>query len=388
IDATMSIASLIGVDVVRSGTQLFAPDGRYQYDVAAACSGVRSLMALSALSLLIGYVNFATITRRGLMLLLCFPLTYVGNVVRVVVIVIAAHLGGPRWGALMHDLMGYGVFAIVLGGVFAAVGVLQRIWPESARLPDVASGQPAEGGPTPPDEPSENRPQIPPARRGRPALATAVLLAALAVMEMFALARLSKGSRGGEAGVKLAADAKNPIDLPAFIGTEWVGRRTEVTELERQILPADTGFSRRTYVSVKDRSHAVFVSIVLSGRDRTSIHRPEICLLGQGWTIDRRQLVAAEPPLPERTLLGTTLIEPRTHRELKTIVAYWFVNTDGVVATHWQRFFRDAWNRLRHGRADRWAYVLVQADAQDGEAPALIRMKTVLAEVLPLISRR
>ena len=130
IDATTWIAPLIGVDVVRSGTQLFAPDGRYQYDVAAACSGVRSLMALSALSLLIGYVKFKTLSRRSLMLLLCFPLTYVGNVVRVVVIVLSADLGGPRWGALMHDLMGYGVFAIVLGGVFGAVALVQRFWPE------------------------------------------------------------------------------------------------------------------------------------------------------------------------------------------------------------------------------------------------------------------
>jgi hypothetical protein len=50
-----------GIDVLRSGTQLFAPDGSYQYDVAAACSGVRSLMALTALSLLVGYLNFRVV---------------------------------------------------------------------------------------------------------------------------------------------------------------------------------------------------------------------------------------------------------------------------------------------------------------------------------------
>jgi hypothetical protein len=52
IEASHGIANTVGVAVIRSGTQLFSPDGLYQYDVAAACSGVRSLMALTALSLL------------------------------------------------------------------------------------------------------------------------------------------------------------------------------------------------------------------------------------------------------------------------------------------------------------------------------------------------
>ena len=58
IEASHGIANTVGVAVIRSGTQLFSPDGLYQYDVAAACSGVRSLMALTALSLLVGYLNF------------------------------------------------------------------------------------------------------------------------------------------------------------------------------------------------------------------------------------------------------------------------------------------------------------------------------------------
>ena len=55
-----------------------------------------------------------------------------------------------------------------------------------------------------------------------------------------------------------------------------------VAELLRDILPADTGFSRKNYAFVADRTRDVFLSIVLSGRDRTSIHRPELCLVGQG----------------------------------------------------------------------------------------------------------
>src|SRR5204863_5381913 len=79
-----AIAHAAGVGVIRNGTRLAAPDGRFNYDVAAPCSGVHSLVALSALSLLIGYLTFRSPWRRGLVLALCFPLVYVGNVIRIV----------------------------------------------------------------------------------------------------------------------------------------------------------------------------------------------------------------------------------------------------------------------------------------------------------------
>ena len=41
VHAGSGLAHALGIGVVQSGTQLFAPDGRYQYDVAAACSGIR-----------------------------------------------------------------------------------------------------------------------------------------------------------------------------------------------------------------------------------------------------------------------------------------------------------------------------------------------------------
>ncbi|MGH7958191.1 MAG: exosortase/archaeosortase family protein, partial [Opitutaceae bacterium] len=125
------IAHLAGIDVLRSGTQLVAPDGRFNYDVAAPCSGVRSLMALTALSVLIGYLNFHSWGRRALLLGLSFPLVYLGNVARIVAIIFAAQAGGPEWGDRAHEVMGYGVFIIVLGGVLLSVAVIHRWWPEA-----------------------------------------------------------------------------------------------------------------------------------------------------------------------------------------------------------------------------------------------------------------
>ena len=219
----------------------------------------------------------------------------------------------------------------------------------------------------------------------------------LATGEMIFLRGLAALPPRGGVGVVLAADGQNPVELPAFLGTEWIGRRAEVTAVERELLPPDTGFARKNYVAVADPTKQVFLSVVLSGRDRTSIHRPEICLVGQGWTITGVKRAAFRggagagaragegPGTFPATVLGV-------RREVTTasgravvphVVAYWFVGGDAVVATHGRRMALDAWNRVAHARADRWAYVLMQTDAADGEEAALARMQAVLDGTLP-----
>jgi EpsI family protein len=405
IKASAGLAHAAGIAVVASGTQLSSPDGRYQYDVAAACSGVRSLMALAALSLLLGYLSFRSWRRRAFLLLLCFPLVYVGNVARIATIIFVAQAGGQKSGEVAHDIMGFGVFAIVLGGVFAAARLMEKFWPEtqvravipnrpgSENTDENAERPNSEGGPRRSGAVVGNGDGDARERLGTTAptlVAAGVVL--FVALEMAGLHRLGSAPMRGDVGVAMAADGLNPVELPTFLGTEWIGRRTEVTAIEREILPPDTGFSRKIYVPLEDRSRAVFVSIVLSGRDRTSIHRPELCLVGQGWTLlaeneHRFRLPPDRPPgVFSATLLRVRreMTTPRGREVVPQLVAYWFVSGDGIVATHWQRLLHDAWNRVRHLRADRWAYVLVQTDARDGEPAALGRIQAVLNQTMPV----
>ena len=383
VDASSAIARGAGIAVLRNGTQLLAPDGSYNYDVAAACSGVRSLTALAALSLLAGYLSFRGAGRRMIVFIACLPLVYLGNVARIVVIVFAAQAGGPRWGDVAHEVMGYGVFAIVLGGVLGWASLLGRLLPErSAPGMEVVFPQNAS-----PDELGE--------QTGRPVAKAWLLAAGFLTLASGAAAFLhgvAARPAGGAAGVALSAGGINPVELPAFLGTEWIGRSAEVSAVEREILPADTGYSRKTYVAVADPRRQVFFSVVLSGRDRTSIHRPELCLVGQGWTIvesERRSLAvagatetAAAGSIPVTLLrVRRELPTPRGRESVPQLVAYFFAGPDGPVGGHADMVRRDAWNRVRHVRADRWAYVLLQTDARDGDAPALARMEEVLRGV-------
>ena len=430
-DAGEAIARSAGIPVLRSGTQLLSPDGRFNYDVAAPCSGVRSLMALTALSLLFGYLNFRTWWRRGLVFALAFPLVYLGNVARIVAIVFAAQWAGPVWGGRAHEMMGYGVFVIVLGGVLAAVAALRRWAPEGelsglgvepavpSRLdvPLRAAGgtepRSSAGGESAQGESGVGEGGSP-SRLGTAGSTwnvgsgwngtspwsvgstwVAVAVVALAVGEMVFLHHLARLPARGGAGVALAADGVNPVELPTFIGTDWIGQRVEVSAVEREILPPDTGYSRRLYVNLADRSRDVFLSIVLSGRDRTSIHRPELCLVGQGWSLEGTTRRTFRFPAGgaggefEATVLRVRRERPSAQGRVVVpqLVAYWFVGGDAVTASHWGRFGLDAWNRIARARVDRWAYVLMQTDVVDGEAAALARMQAVLDGTLPAFQR-
>ena len=65
------------------------------------------------------------------------------------------------------------------------------------------------------------------------------------------------------------------------------------------------------------------------------------------------------------------------------LFAYWFVGADKVVPSNTARVMYSSFDRLRHLEAHRWAYVLAQTTAIDGEEAALARIQAVLNGTLP-----
>ena len=219
---------------------------------------------------------------RALIGLLCFPYAFLGNVARIFSIIVAAAWRGQGAGEMTHRVMGVGVFVIVLGLVQMTVWLLQKY--QLARSCDSVESQ-------------ETSPAAAPALSSKPLgyfssasrvwiIAGVVSVAALVVS--IVAHQVDVMAVSPRVGIKLAADGVNPVTLPAYLGSEWEGQAADISAIEREVLPADTGFSRKNYVSLQRPNERVFLSIVLSGRDRTSIHRPEICLVGQGWTITQR----------------------------------------------------------------------------------------------------
>jgi EpsI family protein len=154
-------------------------------------------------------------------------------------------------------------------------------------------------------------------------------------------------------------------DLPAAVG-DWRGGELQgLTEDERRALPGDTEGARRVYR--RTDGYEVACSVVLAGRDVTSIHRPELCLPGQGWLIEYEKVVLLRSaPFPGGQLQVMRMdakrsVGPGGERNLlaRAIFAYWFIGKDRVTAHHWERILWTAKDRVLHNRNHRWAYVLI-----------------------------
>lgn len=110
---TAGAANLLTIPVVRMGTQLMSPDGSYQYDVAAACSGIRSLVAIFLLATIYGFVVFRAPWKRGLLMALALPLSVLGNFMRLMCIILAAEFGGQSAGNYVHEGGPWGIISLV-----------------------------------------------------------------------------------------------------------------------------------------------------------------------------------------------------------------------------------------------------------------------------------
>ena len=153
--------------------------------------------------------------------------------------------------------------------------------------------------------------------------------------------------------------------LPPTAG-EWQGEESQgLSPEERQILPVDTDGVRRRYRTKEGQE--VACSIVLAGRDVTSIHRPELCLPGQGWNIEREQTETIRMASAPGGVVQVTRMDA-THAVtspggrpivMRSVFFYWFIGKGRSTPYHWQRILWTAKDRVLHNRNHRWAYVLI-----------------------------
>jgi exosortase len=122
---SVGIGNFLGIEVLRVGTQLMGAGG-FNYDVAPACSGIRSLTALLALTTIYGFLTFQATWKRLLIMALAIPLALLGNVARVTGVIIVAQVFGQNAGTRFHDGAGFVTFAVALVCIFAVAHLIRE----------------------------------------------------------------------------------------------------------------------------------------------------------------------------------------------------------------------------------------------------------------------
>ncbi len=115
--AAAAVLEVSGVPLAREGNLLHFPG--YALEVVDACSGLRSLLTMTAMAGVIAVVAGLSWRRSVGILLLAIPLALFTNLLRLVLTGYAARLGGPETAeSVFHlggGLLSFGLGALVLG---------------------------------------------------------------------------------------------------------------------------------------------------------------------------------------------------------------------------------------------------------------------------------
>lgn len=133
---------------------------------------------------------------------------------------------------------------------------------------------------------------------------------------------------------------------------------------EMNLLPADTEIKKRRYY--REDGSVLHAAYVLSGKERASIHRPEQCLNGQGSKITKQffyeiPIEGRSAPLQVKILeLDQEQVAPNgAVQKYTSFYAYWFVGYKTQTASHYERMYYMAVDRIFRSEASRWAYLSV-----------------------------
>ena len=253
---------LLGVSVERHGFVLSLPNG--DLGVAEACSGVRSVTALTAVAAFVAWWRGFGFVRGALLVMLSMPVIASVNAVRVIASgLLQEHAGAEFVRGVWHRALGVAMVLLGLGLIVALAHLLGGVMHSLMRAE-------SEG----------------PAQSHSPTTAHAPLLGRV-LLTSGLMATIVGQFLGSGAEHELVAAA--PIEqIPIRLG-RWKGADVPVPDEVREMLTADS-IVHREY---RDFGYEVVVWVIYwSSRNMVKgYHHPDVCWHNRGFRQDSRDLV-------------------------------------------------------------------------------------------------
>jgi len=208
-----------------------------------------------------------------------------------------------------------------------------------------------------------------------------------------ALTWLKANLRLGQPGIiatPISGKVAVKIDLPAQV-LDFTSTNVPESDEVLGYLPKDTSFVERYYTSPDDLP-GISATIVLMGADRTSIHRPEYCLAGQGFACDEKVVVnipvAGPHPyqLPVSKWKVSQVVQQSNGQSAKIsgVYVFWLVADHEQTTGNVQFQCYLVRDLLLKGVLQRWAYISYFSRCWPGQEDATFaRMEKLIAASVP-----
>ena len=228
--------------------------------------------------------------------------------------------------------------------------------------------------------------------KNRQVVVFAIVLALIACAAG-ALTWLKNNQRLGAPGIvatNIPGSIRMSLDLPARV-LDYTSRSEAQDQTVLDTLPKDTSYAQRLYTNTN--GFQVNANIILMGMDRTSIHKPEFCLTGQGWEAPKKETVIIHIPGPHPynlqvakwTLAKFVKDDQGQKQEVHGLYVFWFVAKNEETDGHWRRIWWLTRDLLTTGVLQRWAYVsyFSAGFAQGQEDAVFSRIEKLIAASVP-----
>lgn len=125
--AAISLLYTLGYPIAGAGVTIMI--GQYELLVAEACSGLNSMISLSAISLFYVYMRHQSDWRYALLLMLTVvPVAVFANFIRILILILLTYYGGEAAAqGFLHDFAGITMFMTALLTIFAIDSMLDRV---------------------------------------------------------------------------------------------------------------------------------------------------------------------------------------------------------------------------------------------------------------------
>jgi exosortase len=347
-ESSARFLNIVGVPTIREGTAILSAADpvagaqigqRFSVDIADPCSGIHSLFALTMISSLYGICVFRRWWQILLVFISSFPFAIFGNFCRILMLTFGTIAFGtdfaigteenPSW---FHLGAGFVVYIAALGAVLIFGWLIGKIG--RALAPQIAKHE---------ETKTESR-----SSPGRPWIRSLVVVA----ITVLAIVLISQGQELNQERLS-GVTMKLPDSVPGYLGFDET-----VSDAEVRILPLDTEFAKKRYIGAAPIN--IDCEIVLSGATKSSIHRPQVCLVAQGWKIaEERTKELTLPDGQKQKVRVLNISRANDSNSYEGLYIYWYVGKDRTTESNLERILLTSWDRVVRRVNHRWAYVTV-----------------------------
>ncbi len=153
---------------------------------------------------------------------------------------------------------------------------------------------------------------------------------------------------------------------------------------EKTNLPKGTIIKKKRYSTSSGPDY--FVSVVLSTKERRSIHQPQVCLKGQGYLIIKQRIISINVGKSKPLKVEVLDLQPSPNSNLHPATfAYWFSSRDKETPSGWQRLIWIMQDRIIHNTTHQWAYIGIMTSRRNDSDKHILRLKRFISELYPQI---